>query len=64
MDVMQTEFSCENIDDAESFSGKIKKITNNVVIVDCQNGEEYTVHLGGCTKLESATKHELPEIGD
>ena len=51
MDVMETEFSCEESQSAEVFSGKIVKITKNVIDVQTKNGEDYTVHLGGCTKL-------------
>ena len=46
-----TEFSCEESQSAEVFSGKIVKITNNIIEVNTKHGEEYTVHLGGCTKL-------------
>ena len=65
MDIMDTEFKCDEVEgDLEVFSGHIESITRNVVNVKDKHGDSYTVHLGGCTRLEAATGRELPEIGD
>lgn len=61
---MQDNFSCTQSDDKlKVFAGTIVDITKNVIEVSARNGDRYTVHLGGCTKLESITDRELPEKG-
>lgn len=56
LDVMKDNFSCTQSDDKlKVFSGTIVDINKNVIEVSTRNGDKYTVHLGGCTKLESIT---------
>lgn len=38
-------------------------ITKNVIQVTSRTGDKYTVHLGGCTKIESVADKDLPEKG-
>lgn len=68
MDIMETEFSCETLsegdDDLSVFDGKIVQVTRNFIVVRDSHNDEYTVHLGGCTRIETATEKDLPEIGD
>ena len=67
MDIMETEFSCETYgeDDLEVFDGKIVSINSNFINVKAKTGDEYTVHLGGCTRIETVSQEkELPEVGD
>lgn len=64
MDIMETDFKCEEVADLEVFSGRIESITRNVINVKDKHGDSYTVHLGGCTRLETATKKDIPAIGD
>lgn len=66
MDIMETEFSCETYgeDELDVFDGKILRVDRNVVDVRAKTGDEYTVHLGGCTRIETATEHEIPQVGD
>ena len=42
----------------------IETITQNVINVRGKNGDTYTVHLGGCTEIESAVETGIPSIGD
>lgn len=56
MDFMETEFSCDTVKEANNFRGKISSIDKNVIVVNDYNGNEYTVHLGGCTKVETASR--------
>lgn len=35
-----------------------------IVVKENNTNQQYTVHLGGCTRLETATATELPEVGD
>ena len=42
----------------------IETITQNVINVRIKNGDTYTVHLGGCTEIESAAESGLPSVGD
>ena len=67
MDVMETEFSCDTFgeDDLEVFDGKIVSINSNYIDVKAKTGDEYKVHLGGCTRIETVSQEkEIPEIGD
>lgn len=61
---METDFKCEEVADLQVFSGRIESITRNVINVKDKHGDSYTVHLGGCTRLETATKQNIPTIGD
>ena len=66
MDIMETEFSCETYgeDSLEIFDGKILSVNRNTVEIRAKTGDEYVVHLGGCTRIETATQKEIPEVGD
>ena len=64
MDIMDLDFQCEEVADLEILSGVIASITQNVINVKDHNGDIYTVHLGGCTRLETARKSEIPEVGN
>lgn len=45
------------------FSGKIEDINKNVLTVLSKSGDRYTVHLGGCTRIESISDKEIPVKG-
>lgn len=53
-DISEDNFSCtESSDKLKIFSGRVDDITKNVIQVTSKTGDKYTVHLGGCTKIES-----------
>ena len=64
MDLMETDFKCEEVSDQKIFRGKIVSINKNIISVKDKTNDVYSVHLGGCTRLESATGKDLPQIGD
>ncbi len=47
----------------DAFKGKIVSISKNVAKVRNDQGEECTLYLGGCTRIETANKP-LPQAGD
>lgn len=65
LDYTSIEFQCRTSQDLSVFKGVIVSINRNVIVVKEENtGETYTVHLSGCTRLETATVTELPAVGD
>lgn len=63
-DIVDNNFSCtESSENLKVFNGKVEDVTKNLIQVISKNGERYSVHLGGCTKIESIAEKELPEKG-
>lgn len=64
-DIMKTDFDCQSTgSNVNVFSGIIDSITGSTMRIKDKGGRGYTVHLGGCTKLETATSNNLPQVGD
>lgn len=57
-DISEDNFSCieSSPEKLKVFSGRIEEITKNVIQVQSKTGDRYTVHLGGCTKIESVAE--------
>lgn len=58
-------FYCDPItDQLLNYGGLVQDIVGNVLTVDGGNGQSYRIQLGGCSRLESLTNRNLPQIGD
>lgn len=57
VDLEETKFSCEADaeDEVDVFEGKIVRVEKNVVEVKEKSGNECSVRLGGCTRIETTT---------
>lgn len=58
-------FVCDPLSDQLlTYGGIIQDIDGNVLRVSAGRDQNYYIELGGCSRLESLTKRNLPQIGD
>ena len=63
--VLSSDFSCRGSPSAyTTYTGRIAGINKNIFEVENSRGDVYNVHLGGCTKIDSATSYGIPRVGD
>ena len=61
---MSSDFTCDSFLGTSVISGTIKSINRNVLKVRDGSENDYLVHIGGCSRFESATGNAIPRIGD
>lgn len=59
-----SDFSCSNeFSSVETKSGVIKNISANSIVVKGDDGKDYTLRLGSCSRFEGPGKDFVPKVG-